>query len=221
MGKRGPKPKGKVKLEWSKNFAYAIGLFVADGCVAKNLRHITFSSKDREQISNFQKAIGIKVNEGKYYSGNKDIYAFRVQWSDVPFAEFLYTIGIIPNKSKIIQKVDIPKNLFFEFLRGLFDGDGSVYSYKDKRWKNSFMFYISFASASLAFLLWLQGCLNHTIGVKGHITTVKGRATAQLKFAKKESYKIIKKMYNNKAVICLSRKKLKIDKILSIVGKEV
>jgi len=26
MGLRGPKPKGKVKLEWSANFAYAIGL---------------------------------------------------------------------------------------------------------------------------------------------------------------------------------------------------
>jgi hypothetical protein len=28
MGKRGQKPKGKIKIKWSANFAYAIGLLI-------------------------------------------------------------------------------------------------------------------------------------------------------------------------------------------------
>jgi hypothetical protein len=31
MGKMGPKPKGKVKIKWSANFAYAIGLLTTSG----------------------------------------------------------------------------------------------------------------------------------------------------------------------------------------------
>ncbi len=30
MGKRGAKPQGKVKIKWSPNFAYAVGLITTD-----------------------------------------------------------------------------------------------------------------------------------------------------------------------------------------------
>lgn len=53
MGKRGPKQKGKVKIEWSADFAYAIGLLASDGCLYNDERHINFTSKDIEQINNF------------------------------------------------------------------------------------------------------------------------------------------------------------------------
>lgn len=46
------KPKGKVKIEWNENFAYAIGLIVTDGSLSIDGRHINFTSKDLEQIQN-------------------------------------------------------------------------------------------------------------------------------------------------------------------------
>ena len=46
MGKRGPKPKGKVKINWSANFAYAIGLLVTDGCLYNDKRHMSLTTKD-------------------------------------------------------------------------------------------------------------------------------------------------------------------------------
>ncbi|MFZ3020148.1 MAG: hypothetical protein WA051_01335 [Minisyncoccia bacterium] len=53
MGLRGPKPKGKVNVRWSANFAYAIGLLVTDGNLSPDGRHISFVSRDIEQINNF------------------------------------------------------------------------------------------------------------------------------------------------------------------------
>ena len=61
MATRGAKPKGKVKIKWSPNFAYAIGLIATDGCLYKDGRHISLTSLDLEQLHNFNKALDIKV----------------------------------------------------------------------------------------------------------------------------------------------------------------
>ena len=74
MGKRGAKPKGKVNIKWSPEFAYAIGLLTTDGCLSTDGRHFDFTSKDKEQLVNFMKCLGIKVKIGyktSGYSGEK------------------------------------------------------------------------------------------------------------------------------------------------------
>ncbi len=152
--KRGVKPQNKIKIKWSPEFAYAIGLLAADGSLSKDKRHIDFTSKDLDLIMTFKKClcinhkIGIK-NQGAYNQ------IFRIQFGSVQLYAFLETIGLTKAKSKTIQRVDVPVEFFFDFFRGLYDGDGSSYSYWDKRWKSSFMFYISVASASPNFLIWL------------------------------------------------------------------
>lgn len=222
MGLRGPKPKGKVKIEWSSNFAYAIGLIVSDGNLSSDGRHILFTSKDKELALKFQNALNISGHIGKkasVYDGKKKY--FVVQFSDVLFYHFLLSIGLMANKSKIIGRVKIPKKYFFDFLRGSFDGDGSFYSYFDPRWKSSFMFYLTFVSASKKHIDWMRGEIVEKIGTKGHISKSKLSTVHQLRFAKADSLKILKKMYRNPKAICLSRKRLKISKVLGIVGKHI
>lgn len=212
MGKRGTKPKGKVKIKWSSNFAYAVGLLASDGCLSPDGRHIIFVSKDREQLLNFKKALGLTVAIGK----------LRVQFGDVLFYEFLKSIGLTPNKSKTIGQVKIPPGRFFDFLRGSFDGDGCTYSYFDPRWKSSFMFYTVFCSASRTHILWLQEEINKKLGVSGHITGAGKVGTAyQLKYAKADSLKLLRKIYRGKNILCLSRKQLKIEKMLGIIGERL
>ena len=221
MGKRGAKPKGKVKIQWSPDFAYAIGLLVTDGCLQNDGRHIELTSKDREQLLNFLKALRIKVRLTQKQSslGNKYL---RVQFGDVLFYRFLLSIGLTPAKSKNIGAVDIPKKYFFDFLRGSFDGDGCTYSYFDPRWKSSFMFYTTFVSASRRHILWLQKKIAQRLRIKGHITGNGDKGSAfQLKYAKSDSLKLLREMYPNKDVRCLSRKRLKIEKMLSIVAERL
>jgi hypothetical protein len=221
MGERGPKPKRKVKIEWSPNFAYAIGLLATDGCVSADGRHISFVSKDIEQVNNFMKCLQIHVKIGKNISGYDGNSTHKIQFGDVIFSSFLFDIGITSAKSKTIGVIKVPKKYFFDYLRGCFDGDGTIYSYWDKRWKSSFMFYVSIASASERHIEWLRSRINEKVGSKGHVTKDGKGSTFQLKYAKNESLRILKKMYYSKNIVYLSRKKLKIDKILAIVGKSL
>ncbi len=222
MGERGPKPKGQVKIKWSPEFSYALGLLTTDGCLSSNGRHISLVSKDREQIEHFSQALQLFNKKiGRHTSGYNGNEAYRLQFGDILFYRFLLGIGLTPAKSKTLGEVIIPDKYFFHFLRGVFDGDGYSYSYWDKRWRSSFMFYIGFVSASQKHILWLRERLKNFLGVKGHITKTKNNSCYQLKYAKFEATKIIHKMYSSKSVMCLSRKRLKIEKMLGIVKEKL
>lgn len=222
MGKRGPKPKGKVKIQWSPNFAYAVGLMVSDGNLSPDGRHINFTSKDLELIQLFQKSLGIEVHIGKKAnSTSKEKCYFVTQFSDVLFYQFLMNIGLMPNKSTSIGEIKVPARYFFDFLRGSFDGDGCTFSYWDKRWKSSFMFYTCFVSASPPHIVWLREEIDKGVGVRGHVTMDGRHILQQLKYAKAESLKLLKKMYYSQDVVCLSRKRLKIERMLAIVGERL
>jgi len=222
MGKRGPKPKGKVKIIWSSAFAYAIGLIVSDGNLSPSGRHISFMSKDLEMVKNYLEALQIDVHIGNKSSGfqlEKKYYV--VQFGDVLFYDFLKQIGLMPNKSKVIGKVDIPTEYFFDFLRGSFDGDGCTHSYFDPRWKSSFMFYTIFTSSSLEHITWLRAEISTHLSIKGHVTKSNKNTAFQLKYAKRESILLLRAMYKNKRAPSLSRKRLKIDEMLRIIGERL
>lgn len=217
MGKRGSKPKNKVSIKWSPEFAYAIGLLTTDGNLSSDGRHFDFTSNDLEQIKNFMKCLGIKVRVGFKVSGFTKKKYPHIQFGDINFYKFLLRIGLMPRKSKIIGELKIPDKYFFDFLRGHHDGDGTFYSYWDKRWESSFMFYTVFVSASKRHIDWIKGKLHEFLKIKGHITGNPQKSIYQLKYAKTESLKILNKMYYDKNVICLSRKRLKIEKALGII----
>ena len=214
--KRGPKPKGKVPLKWSGNFAYAIGLLVADGCLSKDGRHIDFTSKDDALVNLFQECLGISIKTSKKYSGAGNL-SYHAQFSDVLFYKFLLNIGLSPAKSLTLGAVEIPDKYFIDYLRGYFDGDGSSYSYFDPKFKKSFRFYISFTSGSRTYIDWFRAELHRKMGVKGYISHNHNNAYIQLKYAKKEAMLIVKKMYDSEAIPFLERKRQKITESMKII----
>ena len=217
MGRVGAKPERKVNIKWSPNFAYSIGLLATDGNLSPDGRHINFTSKDKELIQLFCECLGINNKIGlKARGGGKEKKYFVVQFGDVNFYQFLLNIGLAPKKSKIINKIDIPNKYIWDFLCGHFDGDGTFYSYWDPRWKSSFMFYMEFISASQKHINWLRGEISKNLGLKGHITKGNERSCYQLKYAKAESLKLFHKLYYDKHVICLRRKRVKMEKAFEI-----
>lgn len=219
MGKRGPKPKRIINEKWTANLAYAVGLLATDGCLLKDGLLIDLTSNDREQLSNFSKCVGVDFNIGNKLNGKGD-RNLRIQFKNRIFYDFLLSIGLTPRKSLTMGELVIPDKYFFDFLRGCFDGDGCFYSYWDKRWRSSHMFYLEFTSASIKHVNWLQLKIEKLTGVKGHVSGRKKKTFFQLKYAKKEALVIIKKMYYNPSVVCLSRKKLKIEKALKVEEKQ-
>lgn len=202
-------------MKWSSDIAYAVGLLTTDGSLSKDGRHIDLTSKDVEQLTNFKKCLNLKVKIGKKYSGagNK---AYRVQFGNVILYQFLLDIGLTPAKTKTLGEICVPDKYFLDFLRGHFDGDGSFYSYWDKRWENSYMFYTVFISASRKHIVWLQREIERIVGIKGHMNRT--GAVYQLRYAKREFVIVLKKMYpKNKNKTYLKRKYLKIQKSLGII----
>lgn len=215
MGKRGPKPLGRVNYKWSPELCYSVGLIATDGSLSIDGRHIDLTSKDREQIKTFQNCLGlhdIKIDRKiGGYTEKKDYY--RIQFSDSKFHRWLIAIGITPRKSKTIGQIKIPTKYFFDFLRGCFDGDGSIYSYWDPRWKSSYMFYITFTSASIKFLKWLQQSIEKLTVIEGKITIGK-KGVYQLRFAKTGTVVLLNKMFYTADIPHLKRKYEKAQKII-------
>lgn len=211
------RPLNKISVEWSIDLSYAIGLIATDGNLSTDGRHMTFVSKDLQLIKTFSKCLGIKPKICLKKSGfapNKTYY--YVQFGDKNFYKFLLRVGLTPAKSKTLGKLAIPTKYFFDFLRGYFDGDGSFYSYWDKRWASSFLFYLSFVSASIKHVRWLQKKIEKLIGVKGHFSNKPYGRAFQLKYAKNEARIIFDKMYHSKNTPRLERKFKKVRKALAI-----
>ena len=205
--------KNKVKIKWSSNFAYAIGLITSDGNLSSDKRHIHFKTADLELAEKFKIALGIKNKIVRTARGGEKVKRyFQISFGDINFYRFLNKLGLIAAKSKTIKKVLISNNLFADFLRGLFDGDGTFYSYWDKRWPNSFVFQISFASASLDFIDWLKNKLSRFYRVKGFIC--KGDGVFNLRYVKGDSEKLYNVMYYKKDLLFLNRKYFKIENAL-------
>ncbi|MCA9325381.1 LAGLIDADG family homing endonuclease, partial [Candidatus Saccharibacteria bacterium] len=199
--------KQKRVYSWSPGLAYTVGLIASDGCLQKDGRHIDLTSVDIEQLHNFQEAIGRKLPISSKFNNNNQ-KAWRIQFSDVAYYDFLLSAGLTPNKSKTIGSLDIPDELYSDFLLGLFDGDGSSFGFVDKRWKSSFMFYITFTSASPLFLNFIKATntrRSHTTGGFVH----KSIRAESLAYAKRDSHLLFAYMYKTGHVPSLTRKKLK------------
>ncbi len=194
---------------WTPSIAYAVGLMASDGCLQKDGRHVDLTSKDIEQLQNFSQALGRELYIGRKPSGGGH-FSYRIQLSDVALYDFFISVGLIPNKSKTIGALRIPDKFYPDFLRGLFDGDGCTYGYMDTRWRSSFMFYVSFASASPNFIDYIR-LVNSRLAGLGQGSIRNNEATLSLNYAKQDSHKLFAYMYYKGHDLCLSRKKLKLS----------
>lgn len=207
------------KIIWTADLAYAVGLITADGSLSKDERHIDLTSRDIEQVENFSNILGLSNKIGlKTSSHSSQSTYYRVQFGNVMLYKFLLDVGLMPNKTKKLGKLIIPNRFFPDFLRGFLDGDGYTYSYWDKRWKSSYMLYLGFCSASKKHLMWLRGKIKALYAVEGSFT-YSGRSTYRLSFAKNASIRLLEIMYYNDQIVCLSRKKFKIDRALGIIER--
>lgn len=207
-------------MVWNSDLAYAVGLITTDGSLSKDGRHINLTSKDIDQIKTFAKIL--KLNNRispKRSSFNPDGKYFQIQFGNVKFYKFLLSIGLTPNKTKTISSLKIPDKYFVDFLRGHLDGDGFTFSYWDKRWKNSFMLYTGFISASKPHLEWMKNNIIRLYKIEGKIK-FSGRSTYQLLYAKKSSILLLEKMYYRNGIPYLTRKRFKIKQALDIISKQ-
>jgi hypothetical protein len=102
--------------------AYWAGFIASDGNLHKNCLSISLNQRDIEHLNKFKKAVNFKGP--LHHVGSNNSVAIQIFSKEI--INTLTKKGITPNKSLTISRVDIPKNLISHFLRGVFDGDGSI-----------------------------------------------------------------------------------------------
>lgn len=172
----------KEPLTWTPLTAYALGLAATDGNLGRDGRYVSFGSGDRELVEQFLRCVGraagrITEEEGPYY---------RTQISDRSLHDFLTSAGLSPNKSLTLAGLAFPSALFWDVVRGLLDGDGSIKNYVHNPIKKSYPNYryerleVLFHTASRDHAEWVQRQLRAHGLASALITRVR---TAPAKYA--------------------------------------
>ncbi len=194
----------KTSVKWSPALSYCIGLIASDGNLSKDGRHIIFTSKDESLVNIFKRCLGLKnkiAYKGRGISKDKK-YSF-LQFSDKNFYEFLEGLGLTPAKSKTIGPLKIKDKYFSDFLRGVFDGDGNINTFKHPESKNP-QLRVRFFSASNNFINWIQNKNMKLLGIKGFTRMAKGEIV--LAYAMADSIKLLNFMYYKECRFFLKRK---------------
>ncbi len=206
-------------MNWTRDLAYIVGLFASDGCLYNDGRHMSFVSKDLEQVENFKRILNLTNKIGLKSSGRvTDTLYYNLQFGGKELYNFFLDIGLTQRKSLTMGELSIPNRFFGDFLRGCLDGDGFTLSYWSKQWPKSFVFYFGISSGSIKYLEWLQSKIKELYEAEGVIA--KGTRGFNLKYGKYNSYLILNEMYHSKNVTCLSRKWFKIDQALGIIRSQ-
>ena len=192
---------------WSPDLAYVTGLFSADGCLSKDGRHLILVSKDMQIIECVAAILG-RNSTTQVKLGQLGTPAYQLQFSDVALYDFLTKVGLTPAKSQTMPALSIPDLYYRDFLRGNFDGDGSIYGGWDTRWKSSFTAYTSFCSGSIQFLKWIRAT-NSRLANTTRASLSFASGVGYLRYAKADSLKLFYFMYPSLKVPCLQRKLLR------------
>lgn len=116
---------------WSNNMAYILGFICADGCInldtRKNGRYgrIYFSihKNDRKLLEEIAIELGCSIKQ--VHDRKKEASSYLYVYSTEMYDD-LVSLGLTSNKSLTLQWLDIPDEYLKDFIRGYYDGDGSI-----------------------------------------------------------------------------------------------
>lgn len=120
---------------WSSDMAYILGFTFADGSINRKLHHnkLVYQLKDVDkEVLEF--IIGaIQPTRNLYFytrhdkRSNVTCSTVMTDFSSSRLIDSLERLGCVPNKTyKDILPPNVPKKYLGDFIRGLFDGDGSI-----------------------------------------------------------------------------------------------
>jgi hypothetical protein len=202
----------------SSNMVYILGFLSADGYINNDLNfvRIALQENDRqllELIKNELKYEGeIKSVKRKVKNKEYDVCVLTV--CNKTIVEDLKKFNIVNNKSLILKVPydKIPKEYWIDYIRGIFDGDGSVKVRKKQESHNTHIL-IEFSSGSkeciedLTFMLHELGISKFSIRES---KTSSGNSFYEITISTLPSKELYNLMYYNNDLICLKRKKEKI-----------
>ena len=118
-----------MKKDSSDKF-YWIGFITADGNISKNFLSLSIQLKgeDREHLEKFKKFICSDAPIKEVYTTQGHL-SYKITINSKELCAYLNDFyNVFPNKSlKMVFPDNIPKEYIKDYIRGFFDGDGSIY----------------------------------------------------------------------------------------------
>ncbi len=172
---------------WSHEMAYCLGFIAADGHVWKERPYLTIGihKRDYKTLEFIRNCISPTSKIRPY----KDKIQINIHSERIH--KRLHELGIVHNKTFILKiDFDIPEEYWGSYLRGLFDGDGSIWRCKFRP-SNPYYYYSDFISASYEYLKYIRDRLGF-----GVLRKIKNKYY-ELKFCQSESLMLFEIMYKN------------------------
>jgi hypothetical protein len=119
---------------------YFLGFAIADGCVNRGKVQFTLNIKDKIQLDFFKNQFNCSNKISVYLSKSHNIYECWAAYKLSYFEEDLYHLGLMPRKTG--NEMWLPYMESPHFVRGFFDGDGTIYTTSAKT-KQHRLYYIN------------------------------------------------------------------------------
>jgi predicted DNA-binding protein YlxM (UPF0122 family) len=166
---------------WSPPMAYVLGVICTDGNLdpgrirepwrAKSSSTIPRISVAQKEPELLEKVLHLMDCDAKLYFRKEKIYGqiksgalYQFSITNEKIYDDIVKLGITPNKSLTMQFPDMPKEYFRHFIRGCWDGDGTVYIEKSSK-----RICASFVSGSLGFV---ESMIQHLADAGFHDRTI-------------------------------------------------
>lgn len=183
--------------KWSPNMAYIVGLICADGCIYNGNRNsgkisITLHTKDRYLLE--QIALEVKTDIGVVHDRSDCKCSEMVIYNKEMYND-LIKLGLSPNKSLTLSWInELPNDLLSHFIRGYFDGDGSITLSKQS--KNSYKVVIQFLG-TFDFLTNISNVFEKELGIASKIPEKTQTKISCLRYRTKQARDILDWMYKD------------------------
>ena len=201
---------------WSSNMAYITGFLSADGYIKDTgVVKISLQEADKELLYMINKELESTYNINFLLKkcGDKQHLSCELLIHSIHMVRDLVNIGVTPRKSLTVNMDKIPCEYRLDFIRGYFDGDGSVGEQWSKKSKIP-MIRTRFCSGSEKMMYQIVQELSCHGVPPVNVKKSKGKNLYNIEYSQRASKKIYNIFYKNNPSIFLRRKKDKFENIL-------
>jgi predicted DNA-binding protein YlxM (UPF0122 family) len=173
---------------WTNKMAYVLGIILTDGNVATNNGCVSISMKEGDHLKKIKKML----HAGHPVRYDKQIDIFQLKFTRGNMADSLMKLGITSRKSLKVEFPNVPDKFLSHFIRGVFDGDGSVFFEPSRK----IPLRVSSTNGSVSFVPRSNKSplrVSFTSGSKKFITTLESSLHLHAGLPKRTIYKTLRK----------------------------
>ena len=219
---------------WSSDMSYILGFIASDGNIHKKDRMVDGKTKQSNSLNIGLSSVDIehlKIIKSKLeYTGIVREYIAKIKDKEYPSCSLnitskhlvndLISLGIETNKSLKIKFPNIPEKYELDFIRGYFDGNGSVGHQYPSR-SITAQIRVRIFSGSEKLLFGIQEVLQK-YGLKfKNVNKSKGKEVYEICYSTKESLLLYDLFYKDVDCMKLKRKYDKFKEIIEIRNKDI